>query len=75
LDGFAERSDEENEELFRAKAEELDMKLGSLLMPLRIAVTGSSASPPLFGSIRLLGVDEAQVRVDRAMQIMKKKVG
>ncbi len=75
LDGFDERSDEENEELFRVKAEELGMKLGSLLMPLRIAVTGSSASPPLFGSIRLLGVDKALVRVEKAIQIMQKKVG
>ena len=60
-------SEEENERLFRAKAEDLDTKLGNLMMPLRVAITGSRVSPPLFGSIRLLGGDEAQRRVERAI--------
>lgn len=72
LRGFGGRTDEENETLFRDAAEKLDMKLGALLMPLRIAVTGSSASPPLFGSIRLLGVDVAAERVKRALQLLEK---
>ena len=72
LRGFGEKSDEENEELFREAAEKLEIKLGALLMPLRIAVTGSSASPPLFGSIRLLGVDVAAERVKRALQLLEK---
>ncbi len=72
LDGFAEKSDEENEQLFREAAEKQGMKLGALLMPLRIAVTGSSASPPLFGSIRLLGPGIAADRVKRALQLLEK---
>lgn len=64
-------SDEENEERFRAKAAELDTKLGNLLMPLRVAVTGSRVSPPLFGSIRLLGAERASARVKRAVRILK----
>jgi glutamyl-tRNA synthetase len=64
-------SDEENEEVFRAKAAELDAKLGNLLMPLRVAVTGSRVSPPLFGSIRLLGAERASARVSRALQRLK----
>ncbi|MFW5783709.1 MAG: glutamate--tRNA ligase [Spirochaetota bacterium] len=64
-------SDEENEQVFRAKAAELDTKLGNLLMPLRVAITGSRVSPPLFGSIRLLGAERAQRRVGRALQRLK----
>ncbi|MFW5684472.1 MAG: glutamate--tRNA ligase [Spirochaetota bacterium] len=64
-------SDEENEELFRAKAAELETKLGNLLMPLRVAVTGSRVSPPLFGSIRLLGAERAAARVEHALNRLK----
>lgn len=71
---IAERTDEENEEIFRAKAEELETKLGNLLMPLRVAVTGSRVSPPLFGSIRLLGGPEAERRARRALERLKERV-
>jgi len=64
-------SDEENEQVFRAKAAELDTKLGNLLMPLRVAITGSRVSPPLFGSIRLLGAERAERRVERALHRLK----
>lgn len=68
LDGLSARSDEENEEHFRALAEQLDTKLGNVLMPLRVAVTGSKVSPPLFGSIKLLGEKQARLRVNAALQ-------
>ncbi len=71
LSGFAGRSDEKNEELFRNKAEETGMKLGALLMPLRVALTGSSVSPPLFGAIRLVGEETAMQRVERALEIVQ----
>jgi len=71
LDGFEARSDEENEVLFRQKAEELEIKLGALLMPLRVAVTGSTVSPPLFGSIRLLGAERALERVSKVEELVR----
>ena len=74
LDGFAQRSDEENEEMFREAAEKLDVKLGSLLMPLRVAVTGSPVSPPLFGAIRLLGVEKTKERVVRVIGLLKESL-
>ena len=46
---------EETEARLRALAEELGMKLGDMLMPLRVAVTGSRVSPPLVESIRVMG--------------------
>jgi len=36
-------------------------------MPLRVAITGSRVSPPLFGSLRILGAQEALARVDKAL--------
>ena len=71
LDGFDGRSDEENEERFRARAEEIETKIGNLLMPLRVAVTGSRVSPPLFGSMRLIGAETTRQRVARAKELLR----
>jgi glutamyl-tRNA synthetase len=67
-------SDTEAEALVKERAETEGVKLGDLLMPLRLAVTGARVSPPLFGSIRLLGAERSLVRVDRALKVLRKKV-
>jgi glutamyl-tRNA synthetase len=46
------------------------MKLGDMLMPLRVAVTGSKVSPPLFQSIRVMGVEKARARTARAIEVL-----
>ncbi len=55
----------------RALAERLGVKLGDLLMPLRVALTGSKVSPPLFESIRLIGRDRALAAVDTAIAALR----
>ncbi|MDR2897691.1 MAG: hypothetical protein LBU99_02670, partial [Spirochaetaceae bacterium] len=40
------------------------------MMPIRIAVTGSRVSPPLIGSIRILGVNEAVNRINKAIAVL-----
>lgn len=55
------------EAAFRAKAEELGAKFGDLMMPVRVAVTGSRVSPPLFESIHLVGVARAVERMKKAI--------
>jgi glutamyl-tRNA synthetase len=63
-------TEEESETRLRAVAGELGMKLGDLLMPLRVAVTGSRVSPPLMASIRVMGVDKARARAARAIRLL-----
>jgi glutamyl-tRNA synthetase len=60
-------NDEEAEILIKSFAEKEGLKLGDLMMPLRVAITGSRVSPPLFGSLRLLGSEKALARVDSAL--------
>ncbi|HOX91712.1 MAG TPA: glutamate--tRNA ligase, partial [Spirochaetales bacterium] len=67
-------SHEEAEAAFRSKADELGCKLGDLLMPLRMAVTGTKVSPPLFESIAVLGVNKAFPRIERAIAVLKESV-
>ena len=58
------------EAAFRAEAERLGAKFGDLMMPLRVAVTGSRVSPPLFESIALVGTDRALARVEAARRTL-----
>jgi len=65
---LAEMPDDEAAEIFiKAEAERLEVKLGDLMMPMRVAITGSRVSPPLFGSLRILGAECSQERVRRAL--------
>ncbi|MCL1813876.1 MAG: glutamate--tRNA ligase [Treponema sp.] len=63
-------SDEEIENMVKEKAEKESVKLGDLLMPLRVAITGSRVSPPLFASIRLLGETRCLARINSALTIL-----
>ena len=65
---------EQDESRLRALAEELGLKVGDLLMPLRVAVTGSRVSPPLFESIRVLGLEKALGRASKAIAILTEHV-
>ncbi len=65
------QTDEEAEEAFRSTAAEMGVKLGDLMTPLRIAVTGSRISPPLVGSLRLLGKEKALARIDRLLKLLE----
>jgi len=58
---------EASEALAKQFAEELGIKLGDFMMPIRMAVTGSRVSPPLMGSILILGVEKSIERVERTL--------
>ena len=51
----------------RSIAEDMGLKAGDVFMMLRVAVSGRTASPPLFGSIVILGKAETLRRVDAAL--------
>ncbi len=74
VENFETRSDEENEQLFRQKSEELEVKLGSFLMPLRVAISGSKVSPPIFESLRLLGSKKALDRIDTVIDLLENAI-
>jgi len=56
------------EAALRALPEQLGLGAGKTFQPLRVAVTGSSVSPPLFESIAALGRERSLERVRRARQ-------
>ena len=76
--GIPDDGDLETEEVldtaFREAADEAGTKLGNLMMPLRVAITGSRVSPPLVGSIRVLGLDETLRRIGGARRTLEAAV-
>jgi glutamyl-tRNA synthetase len=69
LEKYTVFDDEEKIEAeLRAAADQLGMKYAQFFGALRVAVTGKTVSPPLMGSIRLVGRERTLRRLARAMQ-------
>lgn len=58
------------EAAFRAESVARGVKLGDLLMPLRVALTGSRVSPPLYESILLVGLNETLERISKVIEVL-----
>jgi glutamyl-tRNA synthetase len=59
------------EQAFRELAEKKGVGMGKLAQPVRVAETGSTASPPLFEIIALLGKEKSLRRIDAALEKIK----
>ena len=51
----------------RALTDELDLKAKLVFQPVRVAVTGSQVSPPLFESIELMERADVVARIDHTL--------
>ncbi|MBI3749347.1 MAG: glutamate--tRNA ligase [Chloroflexi bacterium] len=61
---------DELEPPLRALAEARGWKAGDLFMAIRVAITGRTATPPLFDTMVALGRDRVLERLDRAMAVL-----
>ncbi|MGY8844061.1 MAG: glutamate--tRNA ligase, partial [Gammaproteobacteria bacterium] len=55
-------------------AEERELKLGKIAQPLRVAVTGASASPGIEVTLWLVGKEQCLERLDIALQLIRDRV-
>ena len=53
-----------------AAAESLELNLGKVAQPLRVALTGGAVSPPIDQTLALLGRERTLTRLNRALQFM-----
>ena len=63
----ADFTEEALDSALRAGAESLGLKAGDFFAPIRAAVTGKAVSPPLFGTLVILGRDRALKRLGTAI--------
>jgi glutamyl-tRNA synthetase len=57
------------EGLFQAEAEKRALGLGKIAQPVRVALTGGTASPGMYDVIQILGKPETLARLDAAIAL------
>ncbi|AHC14796.1 glutamate--tRNA ligase [Salinispira pacifica] len=67
---IADLDEEGFHDYFQNLAESLETGMGKVMMPLRIAITGSRATPPMADSIRLMGREKALSRLETAIGLL-----
>lgn len=60
-------TDENLHQIIDDIAKQFDLKLGKVAQPIRVAITGTTVSPPLNTTIRLLGKQRTIKRIDRVL--------
>ena len=65
------KAESEIEEALVALSQKLGIKINGVFQPIRVAITNSTVSLPLFDSIRLLGLEETEKRLGRAISFFK----
>jgi len=68
FEGFPTFSKHEWEEAFKKLVEEEGIKMGQLAQPVRVALTGRTASPGLFEVMEVLGRDRTLRRLRRGIE-------
>lgn len=63
--------EEQLETALRELGDELGLKAGQLFMPIRVAVTGRTASPGLFETLRVIGQERSHARLDVAVEKLR----
>jgi glutamyl-tRNA synthetase len=70
LAGLADFDAESIDTALRAQAEELGLKVGSMLGIVRVAITGKAVAPPLFETLAILGREKSLARIDRGINAL-----
>lgn len=63
------------ETIFGSICEEEGIKLGDLAQPVRVAITGTQASPGIFEVISILGKEKTMRRLETAMDYISQRAG
>ncbi len=66
-------TDENIEGMLRSLAEEKQVGLGKVAQPLRVAICGTTISPPIFDSVQMLGKEHTLARIDNTLRTVKAK--
>jgi glutamyl-tRNA synthetase len=68
LRALGEITSETVEKALRDLAEEKQVGLGKVAQPLRVAICGSTISPPIFESVDLLGIENTLARIEITLE-------
>jgi nondiscriminating glutamyl-tRNA synthetase len=61
---------EQIEPVFKTLATELNVKLGVIIHPCRLALSGRMETPPMYDVVEILGKERVSKRLDRGLQVV-----
>ena len=73
LEAAADYSQKNLEDIFKAVMDQTGLKLGKIAQPVRVALTGKTASPGIFEIITILGPDRVMPRLGKAIELHRSK--
>ena len=74
LEGLSPFEEEKLEEALHQLADNMGLKAGQVFAPVRAAISGKAVSPPLFGSLVILGQRKVIRRVESALSKLRRLV-
>ncbi len=63
---------EQIEPVFKGLAKEMNVKLGAIIHPCRLALTGRIESPPMYDVVEILGKEKVNKRLEKAISSLPK---
>ncbi len=73
LKSSADYSQKNLEDIFKAVMDQTGLKLGKIAQPVRVALTGKTASPSIFEIITILGPDRVIPRLENAIRFIEER--
>jgi glutamyl-tRNA synthetase len=70
LEHISSFNEAEIEECFHTTLKEFDIKLVKLAQPVRVAITGTAISPPIYTVLETLGKEKSIIRLRRALEVI-----
>jgi len=74
LETAADYSQKNLEDVFKAVMDQTGLKLGKIAQPVRVALTGKTASPGIFEIITILGPNRVMPRLGKAISFIENRV-
>ena len=74
LEALDDYTEENLENAFKEVMDETGLKLGKIAQPVRVALTGKTASPGIFEVVAILGKEHVIPRLKKAIQFIEAKV-
>ncbi len=73
LEAIEDFNEKALEDAFKEVMEQTGLKLGKIAQPVRVALTGKTASPGIFEIIEIIGKKKVVARLEEAVKFMKNK--
>ena len=73
LAGLPDFTEESVKPIFQEGMEKFSVKMGGMIQPLRVALTGTNVSPGIYEVLEILGSERVLQRIERTREMLKQR--